>query len=38
MGFCIESQLEPSLEHCPRVEYIGNSGIRLIKYWLKVSQ
>jgi polyphosphate kinase 2 (PPK2 family) len=38
MGFCTEQQLGSFLERCPAVEkYIVDGGIRLIKYWLEVS-
>lgn len=38
MGFCTESQHERFLELCPLVErYIVEGGIRLVKFWLEVS-
>lgn len=38
MGFCTKSQYERFLELCPEIErYIAESGIRLIKVWLEVS-
>ena len=38
MGFCTREQHRDFLEICPEVErYIVNSGIRLIKVWLEVS-
>jgi polyphosphate kinase 2 len=38
MGFCTDEQLQRFLERCPAVEkYIVDGGIKLIKYWLEVS-
>jgi polyphosphate kinase 2 (PPK2 family) len=38
MGFCTEEQRRRFLELCPEIEgYIVDGGIRLIKYWLEVS-
>ena len=38
MGFCTKKEHETFLELCPRFEkYITSSGIRLIKFWLEVS-
>ena len=38
MGFCSKSQHRRFLETCPQAErFIVDSGIRLIKYWLEVS-
>jgi len=38
MGFCTKEQHERFLEICPAFEkYIVDNGIRLIKYWLEVS-
>src|SRR5690242_14218895 len=38
MGFCTKEQHEKFLELCPTVEkYIVDGGIRLIKFWLEVS-
>ena len=38
MGFCTRKEHETFLELCPRFEkYITASGIRLIKFWLEVS-
>jgi polyphosphate kinase 2 len=38
MGFCTAEQHERFLELCPQVEqYIVESGIQLIKFWLEVS-
>jgi polyphosphate kinase 2 len=38
MGFCTKEQHKQFLEVCPRFEkYIVDGGIRLIKYWLEVS-
>lgn len=38
MGFCTKEQHDRFLELCPVVEkYIVDGGIRLIKYWLEVS-
>ncbi len=38
MGFCTKEQHRRFLELCPAVErYIVDGGIRLIKYWLEVS-
>lgn len=38
MGFCTKEQHERFLELCPTVErYMVEGGIRLIKYWLEVS-
>jgi polyphosphate kinase len=38
MGFCTESQHEHFLALCPLVEkYLVNAGIRLVKFWLEVS-
>jgi polyphosphate kinase 2 len=38
MGFCSEEQHRIFLERCPIVEkYIVDSGIRLLKFWLEVS-
>src|SRR5206468_1576233 len=38
MGFCTEEQHSAFLKNCPQVEkYITDGGIRLIKYWLEVS-
>jgi polyphosphate kinase 2 len=38
MGFCTQEQHDRFLEHCPEVEqYITNGGIKLVKYWLEVS-
>jgi polyphosphate kinase 2 len=37
MGFCTPEEYQQFLEVCPRVEqYIANTGIQLIKYWLEV--
>jgi polyphosphate kinase 2 (PPK2 family) len=37
MGFCSKEQHERFLQVCPRVEkYIVDTGIQLIKFWLKV--
>ena len=38
MGFCTKEQYERFLALCPELEkYIVDGGIRLIKYWLEVS-
>jgi polyphosphate kinase 2 len=38
MGFCTKEQHDEFLERCPIVEqYLVASGIKLIKYWLEVS-
>jgi polyphosphate kinase 2 len=38
MGFCTEKQHKRFLDNCPVVEkYIADAGIKLIKYWLEVS-
>jgi polyphosphate kinase len=38
MGFCTKEQHERFLENCPEFEkHIVDNGIRLIKYWLEVS-
>jgi len=38
MGFCSEEQHSRFLENCPAAEkYIVDGGIKLIKYWLEVS-
>src|SRR4051794_27725273 len=38
MGFCTREQHDDFLKMCPEVErYILHSGIKLIKYWLEVS-
>lgn len=38
MGFCSKEQYQLFLERCPEVEkYMVNSDIRLIKFWLEVS-
>src|SRR5258708_3166130 len=38
MGFCTKEQHQDFLELCPQVEkYVVNSGIKLIKVWLEVS-
>ena len=38
MGFCTESQHEHFLALCPLAEkYLVNAGIRLVKFWLEVS-
>src|SRR6266576_71995 len=38
MGFCSNEQHRTFLKNCPVVEkYVTNGGIRLIKYWLEVS-
>jgi polyphosphate kinase len=38
MGFCTDQQYKRFLENCPDVEkYIVDGGIKLIKYWLEVS-
>jgi polyphosphate kinase 2 len=38
MGFCTEQEYQRFLELCPEVEkYILDGGIRLIKFWLEVS-
>ena len=38
MGFCTKEQHERFLEICPAFEkYIVDNGIRLVKYWLEVS-
>jgi polyphosphate kinase len=38
MGFCTEEQHKRFLEVCPEFEkHIADNGIRLIKYWLEVS-
>lgn len=38
MGFCSDKQHDTFLKHCPEVEqYIVNGGIKLVKYWLEVS-
>src|SRR5580765_2080561 len=38
MGFCTDKQYQQFLEICPEVErYITNGGIKLIKFWLEVS-
>jgi polyphosphate kinase len=38
MGFCTDEQYHSFLENCPQVErYIVDGGIKLIKYWLEVS-
>ena len=39
MGFCSDKQHRLFLETCPRAErYMIDGGIRLIKYWLEVSE
>lgn len=39
MGFCTKQQAKRFLEGCPEIEnYIMESGIQLIKFWLEVSQ
>jgi polyphosphate kinase 2 len=39
MGFCTKNQHDRFLELCPEFErYIISSGIRLIKFWLEVSE
>jgi polyphosphate kinase len=39
MGFCTKAQHRRFLDLCPQIEkYIVDSGIRLIKVWLEVSQ
>ena len=38
MGFCTDEQYERFLDLCPDIEkYIVDGGIKLIKYWLEVS-
>jgi polyphosphate kinase 2 len=38
MGFCTEKEYRRFLELCPEIEkYIVDGGIKLIKYWLEVS-
>jgi len=38
MGFCTEEQHARFLKNCPEIEqYLVNGGIKLIKYWLEVS-
>src|SRR6516162_2370666 len=38
MGFCTKNEHRRFLELCPQVEkYIVSGGIRLLKYWLEVS-
>ena len=38
MGFCTKEQYQEFLRICPEVErYIVNAGIKLIKFWLEVS-
>ena len=38
MGFCSDKQYQQFLDICPEVErYITNGGIKLIKFWLEVS-
>jgi polyphosphate kinase len=38
MGFCTKEQHRRFLEDCPKAEgYVVNGGIKLIKYWLEVS-
>jgi polyphosphate kinase 2 len=38
MGFCTDEQYERFLKQCPEAEqYITDAGIKLIKYWLEVS-
>jgi polyphosphate kinase 2 len=38
MGFCSKDQHRRFLKNCPEIErYMVNGGIRLIKYWLEVS-
>jgi polyphosphate kinase 2 len=38
MGFCTPEQHQRFLEQCPEIErYIVDGGIKLIKYWLEVS-
>jgi polyphosphate kinase 2 len=38
MGFCSKEQHKRFLENCPQVEkYIVDGGVKLIKYWLEVS-
>ena len=38
MGFCTKEQHDRFLENCPEIEkYIVDGGIKLIKYWLEVS-
>lgn len=38
MGFCTDEQYDRFIRRCPNVErYIVEGGIRLIKYWLEVS-
>jgi polyphosphate kinase 2 len=39
LGFCTKQQRDRFLELCPEIErYIVEGGIRLIKYWLEVSE
>ncbi|HEY7091318.1 MAG TPA: polyphosphate kinase 2 [Tepidisphaeraceae bacterium] len=38
MGFCTEEQYQRFMKNCPDVEeYMVHAGIKLIKYWLEVS-
>jgi polyphosphate kinase 2 len=38
MGFCTKEQYRRFLDRCPEVEkYVVEGGVRLIKYWLEVS-
>jgi polyphosphate kinase len=38
MGFCSQEQHQRFLEHCPTFEhYVISGGIKLVKYWLEVS-
>src|SRR6266550_3915434 len=38
MGFCSDKQHRRFLKNCPKIEqYLVNGGIKLIKYWLEVS-
>lgn len=38
MGFCTEQEYQRFLELCPEIErYIVDGGIKLVKYWLEVS-
>jgi len=38
MGFCTKAQSERFLELCPQIEkYVVEAGIRLVKFWLEVS-
>jgi polyphosphate kinase len=39
MGFCTKEQHERFLKYCPEFErYLVDDGVRLIKYWLEVSE